>query len=164
MEAAMEGHRLCVQELLAGGAKTDVKNSLNGRTALGEASTLGNVETVQELLAAGAGVDLEDLDGRSPLALAAGQGHCQVVSPIQILEYQTDMRRCRFDTLGKSTPAHRAGAPTACEQWVSPIVPSPLKQVHPPCRSTSNCSRTVGESDSPLAIPMHCSRSTHRRE
>ena len=39
---------------------------------------------------------------------------------IQLLEYQTDMRRCRFDTLGKSTPAHRAGAPTARGRWVSP--------------------------------------------
>ena len=27
-------------------------------------------------------MDLEDLDGRSPLALAAGQGHCQVVSQL----------------------------------------------------------------------------------
>ena len=30
------------------------------------------------------------------------------------------MQRCRFDTLGKSTPAHRAGAPTARGRWVSP--------------------------------------------
>ena len=40
--------------------------------------------------------------------------------PIQILEHQTDMRRCRFDTLGKSPPAHRAGAPTARGRRVSP--------------------------------------------
>ena len=42
--------------------------------------------------------------------------------PIQLLEFQTDVQRCRFDTLGKLglgfdtlgklTPAHRAGAPT----------------------------------------------------
>ena len=50
---------------------------------------------------------------------------------IQILEYQTDMQRCRFDTLGKSPPAHRAGAPTARGQWV--------------------CPRAVCESDSPIA-------------
>ena len=30
------------------------------------------------------------------------------------------MRRCRFDTLGKSPPAPRAGAPTARGWWVSP--------------------------------------------
>ena len=60
----------------------------------------------------------------------------------------TDVRRCRFDTLGKSTPAHRAVAP----RWVSPIVRSPLWQVHPPCGSTSNCFRTVGESNSPTTI------------
>ena len=40
--------------------------------------------------------------------------------PIQLLEYRTDVRRYRFDTLGKSTPAHRAGAPTARGRWVSP--------------------------------------------
>ena len=39
---------------------------------------------------------------------------------IQLLEYQTDMRRCRFDTLGKLTPAHRTGAPTARGRWVCP--------------------------------------------
>ena len=49
------------------------------------------------------------------------------VYPIQLLEYQTDVWRCWFDTLGKLTPAHRAGAPTTRERWV--------------------CSRTVGESD-----------------
>ena len=73
---------------------------------------------------------------------------------IQLLEYQTDVWRCRFDTLNS---AHRAGAPTACEQWVapaqwvSPIVCLPLWQVHPPCGSTSNCSCTVGG-----PATMHC--------
>ena len=50
---------------------------------------------------------------------------------IQLQEYQTDGGRCRFDPLGKSTPARRAGAPTAHGRWVSP--------------------RTVGESDIPIA-------------
>ena len=36
----------------------------------------------------------------------------------QLLEYQTDVQRCRFDTLGKLNSAHRAGAPTARERWV----------------------------------------------
>ena len=36
----------------------------------------------------------------------------------QLLEYQTDMQRCRFDTLGKRTPAHLAGNPNACGLWV----------------------------------------------
>ena len=53
------------------------------------------------------------------------------LQPIQSLEYQTDMRRCRLDTLGKSTPANRAGAPTACGRWVSPIFGSPQQEVHP---------------------------------
>ena len=59
---------------------------------------------------------------------------------IQLLEYQTDMRRCRFDTLGKLTPAHRAGAPIACGRWV--------------------CPRAVGESDCPIV--RHSIRSNHR--
>ena len=54
-----------------------------------------------------------------------------IAPPFQLLEYKTDVRRCRFDTLGKLTSAHRTGAPTARERWV--------------------CSRTVGESDCPLA-------------
>ena len=45
--------------------------------------------------------------------LIGGNPANHLVVPFQILEYQTDVRRCRFDTLGKSTPAHRAGAPTA---------------------------------------------------
>ena len=36
------------------------------------------------------------------------------------------VRKYRFDTLGKSTPAYRAGAPTAHEQWVSPITTAAL--------------------------------------
>ena len=39
---------------------------------------------------------------------------------IQLQEYQTDMGRCRFDTPGKLTPAHRAGAPPARGRWVAP--------------------------------------------
>ena len=35
--------------------------------------------------------------------------HIVLAAPYQLLEYQTDMRRCRFDTLGKQTSAHLAG-------------------------------------------------------
>ena len=38
--------------------------------------------------------------------------------PFQLLEYQTDVRSCRFDTLGKFTPAHCAGALIARERTV----------------------------------------------
>ena len=54
----------------------------------------------------------------------------QQMKSFQSLEYQTDVRRCRFDTLGKLTSAHRAGAPDARGRWVSP--------------------RAVGESDIPI--------------
>ena len=40
--------------------------------------------------------------------------------PIQLQEYQTDVERCRFDTLGKSNPAHHAGAHTAHGRWEAP--------------------------------------------
>ena len=76
-----------------------------------------------------------------------------LVSPYQLLEYQTDMRRCRFDTLGKQTSAHLAGGPTPYTGWVPPArwvsadaaSPSPpiaregwqpahaVGEVHPPC-------------------------------
>ena len=39
-----------------------------------------------------------------------GRDQPKVVQAIQSLEYQTDMHRCRFDTLGKFTPVQRAGA------------------------------------------------------
>ena len=42
--------------------------------------------------------------------------------PYQLLEYQTDMRRCRFDTLGKQTSAHLAGGT------------NPVCEVCPPAR------------------------------
>ena len=53
------------------------------------------------------------------------------MKPYQLLEYQTDMRRCRFDTLGKQTFAHRAGGPTPYTglvppaRWVSAAAASP---------------------------------------
>ena len=53
-----------------------------------------------------------------------------LAEPFQLLEYKTDVSRSNFDTLGKSTPAHRAGAPTARRRWV--------------------CPRAVGEPDIPI--------------
>ena len=47
-------------------------------------------------------------------------GRWQGSVSFQLQEYQTDMGRCRFDTLGKSNPALRAGAPTARGRWVAP--------------------------------------------
>ena len=83
----------------------------------------------------------------------------------QLLEYQTDMRRCRFDTLGKQTSAHLAGGPTPYKGWVPPArwvsagaaSPGPptarvglqpsrtVGGVHPPCgRDISPPARWVG--------------------
>ena len=48
------------------------------------------------------------------------QRHKGLLRAYQLLEYQTDMRRCRFDTLGKQTSAHLAGGPTPYKGWVPP--------------------------------------------
>ena len=56
----------------------------------------------------------------------------------QLQEYQMDMGRCRFDTLGKLALAHSAGRRASHSLW------------------TVGVPRTVGE-----CVP-HCSRSTHR--
>ena len=81
---------------------------------------------------------------------------------IQLLEYQTDVRRCRFDTLGKFTPAHRAGAPTARGRWVSPTFRSPQAEVHPSVGGTWYCPRPVGgcqavptDKYNPLVLLLH---------
>ena len=66
-----------------------------------------------------------------PRAQRTSRAMLGVGPAFQLLECQTDVRRCRFDTLGKLTPAHRAGAPTARGRWV--------------------CPRAVGESDIPIA-------------
>ena len=77
-----------------------------------------------------------------------------IAPPFQLLEYKTDVRRCRFDTLGKLTSAHRTGAPTARERWVCSrtvgesdcslaTVAGPVDLVHPSCGSSFKCSRTV---------------------
>ena len=54
------------------------------------------------------------------IALSQPPTFHRLSSPYQLLEYQTDMRRCRFDTLGKQTSAHLAGGPTPYTGWVPP--------------------------------------------
>ena len=51
-----------------------------------------------------------------PVRQLAGLGHHP--APYQLLEYQTDMQRCRFDTLGKQTSAHLHGG----QRCISPQV------------------------------------------
>ena len=70
-----------------------------------------------------------------------------VVVAYQLLEYQTDMRRCRFDTLGKQTSAHLAGGPTPYKGWVPPArwVSAGAASPGPPtARVGLQPSRTVG--------------------
>ena len=70
-----------------------------------------------------------------------------LLKPYQLLEYQTDMRRCRFDTLGKQTSAHLAGGPTPYKGWVPPAwwVSAGAASPGPPtARVGLQPSRTVG--------------------
>ena len=41
----------------------------------------------------------------------------ELLRPFQLQEYQTDMRRCRFDTPGKLIPAHRAQRRVSHSPW-----------------------------------------------
>ena len=69
------------------------------------------------------------------------------LEPYQLLEYQTDMRRCRFDTLGKQTSAHLAGGPTPYKGWVPPArwVSADAASAGPPtARVGLQPTRTVG--------------------
>ena len=74
---------------------------------------------------------------------------------IQLLEYETDVQRCRFDTLGKLTPAYCSGArvvggPAAASD-------SPTAQGEPKLPIGGGSPRRV--SDFPTDINLaHCSR------
>ena len=46
------------------------------------------------------------------ICIAVKLGVRRLLEAYQLLEYQTDLRRCRFDTLGKQTSAPLAGGPT----------------------------------------------------
>ena len=64
----------------------------------------------------------------------------------------------RFIPVGKSNPAHRAGAPTARRRWVAPArwVSASATAVGPPTtQGHFHCPWVVGE------CVRHCSRSTH---
>ena len=66
--------------LLAHGAYTEHREKKNGRTALWQASSKGNLEIVKELIAGNANLNVVDLtDGNTPLAIAAANGHWEVV-------------------------------------------------------------------------------------
>ena len=76
----------------------------------------------------------------------------------QLQEYQTDMGRCRFDTPGKLTPAHRAGPPTVRGRWVCPawwVSASATAACPPTRRGTFYCPWAVGESLKPGYMATH---------
>jgi ankyrin repeat protein len=77
--AAVNGHVGTVQLLLFAGAAVEAGAGEHRNTVLGMAAQYGCVQVVELLLAAGACVDAVDAEGWTPLQLAAGHGHAQVV-------------------------------------------------------------------------------------
>uniref|UniRef100_A0A8C2FM32 Uncharacterized protein n=1 Tax=Cyprinus carpio TaxID=7962 RepID=A0A8C2FM32_CYPCA len=76
--AAWGGHEEILLTLLDHGAQVD-RSDREGRTPLIAAAYMGHKEAVEILLNAGADLNLADGDGRtgrSPLILAAQEGHC----------------------------------------------------------------------------------------
>ena len=85
--AAHLGHVEVVRELIRAGAPLDHVNNL-GWTALIESIVLGDgglrhIQTMRALIAAGANVNLPDHNGNSPLMLAAGRGHYEMIDFLQ---------------------------------------------------------------------------------
>lgn len=78
MAAALNGHAPCVEELVAGGASTEVANA-EGLTALGFAAAGSHAPCVSALLRARARTDARRKDGLTPLMLAAGKGGAECV-------------------------------------------------------------------------------------
>ena len=75
--AAIHGHNECVEVLLAAGAPLEAV-SINGCTALMEASFFGHSEIIKMLLSAGAKVDAHN-NGRTSLMYAAFCGHRTII-------------------------------------------------------------------------------------
>jgi ankyrin repeat protein len=75
VDAAIDGDRATVDELLAGGTDPDGLHPEKRSTALIEAATKGHIEIVRSLIEAGADVNLRDSDGRTPLWSAATFSH-----------------------------------------------------------------------------------------
>jgi len=85
--AAHLGHDGVVRQLIAAGAPLDHVNNLHW-TAVIEAIVLGDggrrhQETLRALIGAGANLRLADRQGRTPLALARGKGHAEMVRMLE---------------------------------------------------------------------------------
>ena len=85
-------------------------------------------------------------------------------TPIQILEYQTDMRRCRFDTLGKQTSAPLAGGPPPYTGGVPPargVSADAASPGPPPARAGCNPARKGGGPADAASALTHRAGGTH---
>lgn len=75
IEAAKGGHQMIVTTLLANGAYINIRDDKE-ETALHHAVRIGeHSELIGLLIKSGAGVNISNIEGRTPLALAASEGH-----------------------------------------------------------------------------------------
>ncbi|MFY9620109.1 MAG: ankyrin repeat domain-containing protein [Pyrinomonadaceae bacterium] len=77
--AAGEGNRTAVEDLMRKGTPVNALNR-SGEAALHTASWHGKTEIVKLLLDNGANPELKKADGATPLSLASGQNHSQIVT------------------------------------------------------------------------------------
>lgn len=87
--AAMAGHRVLAELLLAHGAEVN-RRHFHGMTPLLLAAHGGSTEVVDVLLAAGADTSVRDDDGRNAADLALGQGHVDLATRLRALVPQTE--------------------------------------------------------------------------
>jgi ankyrin repeat protein len=79
VRAAQSASRVEVAQLVEQRVDIEAVHSSSGRTALAVASHCGNDDVVAILLHHGANTEARDLDGMTPLHLAASRGHYRVV-------------------------------------------------------------------------------------
>jgi len=96
--AARHNKIWAVRELLADGAKTEIKEHHKGRTPLYAAAAHGHNDVVVALLEKDASIDNVNSDGVSPLCIAASRGHIDVVRTLLKSKATIDLEAAQGQT------------------------------------------------------------------
>lgn len=105
--AAGEGNQTAVQNLMRKGTPVNALNR-SGEAAIHTASWFGRTEIVKLLLENGADPDLKKADGATPLILASGQNHSQLVT---LLNEALSKQAARAPAPGTTTPVAASPSP-----------------------------------------------------